>query len=219
MFIINKNIIKLVTFLLFTLGIAISAHAVPIDPISYDMQNGQSGSYTYWDEYYSGTGSTTTNLASLSGGLGDLTDGIIANTNWNLAEAPPGNGPYVGWSINPTITFHFGAPVSIDSITFYVDDPNGYGGVYAPSGFIINGIPYIVSDPAGSAPTSFTFSNLGLNLSDLTVTVNKRNNGWVFLSEVDFDGNSAAAVPEPSTLLLLGSGLVGLGYFIRRRRG
>ncbi|MFV2066020.1 MAG: hypothetical protein ACC645_03505 [Pirellulales bacterium] len=37
--------------------------------------------------------------ASLSGGLGDLTDGVIATENWYIVEPPDGpNGPYVGWN-------------------------------------------------------------------------------------------------------------------------
>lgn len=42
-------------------------------------------------------------------------------------------------------------------------------------------------------------------------------------SQVNFDNvrlNNDGVIPEPSTLLLLGSGLLGLGgYFVRRRRG
>jgi hypothetical protein len=47
-------------------------------PASYDMLNGESGSYTYYDDTYDGDGDTGTPLAPLSNGLGDLTDGVIA---------------------------------------------------------------------------------------------------------------------------------------------
>jgi hypothetical protein len=39
--------------------------------------------------------------------------------------------------------------------------------------------------------------------------------GYVGLSEVQF--NAAAPVPEPATMFLLGSGLIGVGVFVRRK--
>jgi hypothetical protein len=59
------------------------------------MLNGEGGpGNPYWDDTYNGAGSTTTDLAPLSGGLGQLTDGIIPTENFNLVEP---NGPYVAW--------------------------------------------------------------------------------------------------------------------------
>ena len=76
------------------------AAAGNVVPTSYDMLNGQTGSFTYWDDSYNGTGSPTTSGDLLTGGLGDLTDGVIATENWFSTP-----GPYVGWdSITPTIT-------------------------------------------------------------------------------------------------------------------
>lgn len=44
---------------------------------------------------------------------------------------------------------------------------------------------------------------------------------WIFVKDITnpsgYDRASRASVPEPSTLLLLGSGLVGLGYFSKKR--
>lgn len=181
------------------------------------MQNGETGSYNYWDETYSGSGNTTANGSFLSGGTGDLTDGIIAASSWNVTEPPAGNGPYVGWRhITPTITFHFSPKnVALDSITLYLDDRNGSGGVGAPSAVIIDGVIYDLSDPAGTGPFSVTLSNLGFYGSSVDVTLVDGVGSWVFLSEVTFDGEY---VPEPGVLGLTLFGLIAAGLGRRRKR-
>ncbi|WP_156797016.1 hypothetical protein [Nitrosomonas sp. Is79A3] len=81
-----------ITTLVF-LSAANSAYA-GLMPDSYSMLNGNTGSYNYWDETYTGSGCVTCDNAALTGGRGDLTDGIVATDNWFVTEAPAGNGPY-----------------------------------------------------------------------------------------------------------------------------
>jgi hypothetical protein len=196
----------------------VAASAAPILPTSYDMLNGNTGSYNYWDESYDGLGLTAVDNAPLTGGLGDLTDGVIAPDNWNVVEAPPGNGPYVGWTIDPVITFRFAPGDVVNSLTIYVDDSNGAGGVSVPDGIRINGGPLmLLTDPATATPLSFLFD--GLNLSGEIQLELIRKNQWLMLSEVEFDGVlHPTQVPEPGTLALLGTALTGLAIRLRRSR-
>ena len=205
-----------------SLTFANSANAVAIKPISYDMPNGTTGSYNYWDKNYTGNGNTTGDFAPLSGGLGDLTDGIIPTGNWSVEEPPRGgNGPYVGWrNIDPTIKFNFGGSTNIDSVTIYVDDSNGSGGVSVPGSVDLSMGGSVASinltDPPGSAPTSYTFSNLGFSGSSLDLTLNRKHYGsWIFLSEVTFEGSQqTTAVPTPALL----PGLIGMGITAVRKK-
>ena len=208
----NKKILANITTLVI-LGAASSAYAA-LTPDSYSMLNGNTGSYNYWDEIYSGAGCVTCDNAVLSGGRGDLTDGIIAADNWFVTEAPAGNGPYVGWTLDPTITFHWNAPVNVSSVTFHFDDSNGSGGVSAPASVDVNGINFPISDPAGSAPFAFVANGLSFTGNDLSVTIH-RSNAWVFLSEVEFN---VTPVPEPETYAMLLAGLGLVGFAIRRRK-
>lgn len=189
------------------------SHAVQVVPVSYSMANGASGTYQYWDDTYSGNGCITCDGSPLSGGRGDLTDGIIASSNWQITEAPAGPGPYVGWTnFNPTISFHFGQTVSIGSVTVYMDDSQ-FGGVVAPASVVIGSTTYPVIDPAGTAPFAFTVTGLNFVGTDLDVTVN-RNGQWVFLSEVQFQ----SPVPEAQSAWMLTMGLVTTAWVVRRRR-
>ena len=208
----NKKILANITTLVI-LGAASSAYAA-LTPDSYSMLNGNTGSYNYWDEIYSGAGCVTCDNAVLSGGRGDLTDGIIAADNWFVTEAPAGNGPFVGWALDPTITFHWNAPVNVSSVTFHFDDSNGSGGVSAPASVDVNGINFLISDPAGSAPFAFVANGLSFTGNDLAVTIH-RSNAWVFLSEVEFN---VTPVPEPETYAMLLAGLGLIGFAIRRRK-
>jgi hypothetical protein len=205
---------------LFRLGAALStclaAGSVAAGPDTYSVLNGNTGSYQYWDESYSGAGCVTCDNAPLSGGTGDLTDGIIATQNWFVTEAPPGNGPYVGWTIDPTFNFHWNATTSVDSVTFHLDDSDGAGGVSAPLSVVVNGMTFAVPEPSGSAPFAFTAQGLSFTGTDLAVSL-IRKNSWVFLSEVEFNA-VAAPIPEPETYALMLAGLGAVGFAARRRK-
>ena len=205
------NIVRLVAALAACLAAGSASAAV--QPDSYSMVNGNTGAYNYWDDTYSGAGCLTCDNSSLSGGRGDLTDGVIATANWFVTETS-GHGPYVGWTLDPTIVFHWNAPVTVNSVTLYLDDSDGAGGVSAPSAVVINGTSFSVPEPAGSAPFAFTASGLSLTGNDVTVEL-VRKNTWVFLSEAQF---GVAAVPEPGTYALMLAGLGAIGMVARRRK-
>ncbi len=197
----------------------LAAQAATVQPVSYDMRNGQTGSFNYWDDSYDGVGDNTIDGAFLSGGTGDLTDGVIATENWNVAETPRGpNGPYVGWvNIQPEITFNFAEVQDFTQATFYLDDSNGFGGVAPPSSITINGLTEIVADPSSGDPFAFVFDLTGLAPTDtLFVTMADGAGPWIFLSEVTFE-NSISAVPLPAGGLLLLTGLGAAGLMRRRK--
>ena len=208
-----KRFLTTVAITFAPITIATQANAGTLTPISYDMLNGETGWYTYHDDSYSGLGNKTTNLASLTGGLGDLTDGVIATSNWDVTP-----NLYVGWlTINPTITFHFANDVQINSLTLYSDS---YSTVSKPSSVAISmgGSSFnsgFLTDSSG--PGSYTFSGLDFTGKDLSLTLNHRyalGGNWVMASEVTFNGT--AAVPEPLTILGAGTA-IGFGAFFKRQ--
>ena len=160
-------------------------------PVSYDMLNGETGNYTYFDDTYNGSGNPQQPLSPLSGGLGDLTDGVIATQNWNIA-----NLPYVGWhTITPTITFHFAEEMRIHTVVLHVDDSNGAGGVYPPSLVRLTmggqSVQYTPVDPPGGEPFALTYSGLNLRGNTLELYLGRTGSNYLMLSEVEFFGAPA----------------------------
>jgi hypothetical protein len=203
-----------------------AAGAATINPVSYDTRNGDgqasSGSYNYWDLSYSGSGNTSTDAAPLSGGLGDLTDGVIAAQNWLFVENGSGTGPYVGWRRSngvPVITFKFSGNFVFSSMTLYLDDSDGNGGVDLPASADVAIGPwmnnFLIGSQAGGDPKAITLNLGGKAGDEVEVTLNYANE-WIFLSEVAFDGRQAA-VPEASTFALCGAGLALAALLSRRR--
>ena len=182
-------------------NVIISTLPEPVIPLSYDMRNGESDTYRYWDKQYPDPDSTT-DLGELSGGLGDLTDGIIANDNWDYVENLEGTGPYVGWrAINPTITFNFSGFVTIDTVRIHVDNSNR-GGVSLPTSVDISmggsvhsfAIPF---DNTDLDPRWLEFSGLGLSGNSLNLTLYDRSPAhvWIMLSEVAFYSGQPTNAP------------------------
>jgi hypothetical protein len=193
-----------------------------VSPVSYDMPNGYGqanlGSFNYWDVAYTGSGDTRQDFAPLSGGLGDLTDGVVATGRWDTVENLEGTGPYVGWAlIDPVITFHFAQAHTFSQVTVWHDDANGYGNVATPQAFTVTvgGLSqrFEITDPAGDAPFASTLV-LGPSFSGDTLSLQvHRFDTATMLSEVQI-----SAVPEPASAALLAAG-AGLLLAMRRRRG
>lgn len=190
------------------MGMSGSAWAGPLEPTSYDMLNGEEGTFTYYDEIYSGAGDPAVSLSPLSGGLGDLTDDVFAADNWFVVETAP-NGPYVGWTtIDPTITFNFAGPQIFDTVTIHVDDSDGAGTVSVPLKVEItvgsnSTQTFAIAEPGGSAPVSLAFA-VGGEVGDTVVVKVFRKTAFIMVSEVDFDGEPAGFSLDVEKTLLKG---------------
>ncbi|MBZ6377996.1 hypothetical protein B5C34_02065 [Pacificimonas flava] len=216
-------------FLTVALLLPLPAGAVQIVPDYYDTPNGDAGTYTYFDDSYDGLGDKTNRYGYLSGGSGDLTDGVIATQPWPVEEGPGGGKAYVGWiDADPVPVFHFADPAVIDSIVIHQDDADGVGGVdHIPrvgmsawrDGTVVFDQEYFFSDPAGTGPTAITLDTSAMpDVDRIALRMNRLRDGrdhWVFVSEIQFF--QADAIPSPASFGLLGLGaLTAAGL---RRRG
>lgn len=76
-----------------------------------------------------------------------------------------------------------------------------------------------LSNPnTGANWTQFTFQVAGTGSDTLQFTF-RDDPGWLALDNVSLTENSGQSVPEPSSLLLLGTGVLGLGGIVRRKLG
>ena len=211
---------------LFILGAVVAATpaiAAPIAVTSYSMPNGSgvanTGNFNYWDLNYTGAGTTNVANSPLSGGVGDLTDGVIASDFWFNTENNAGTGPYVGWvaatTLNPTVVFNFAGTPAINSIDIHLDNSHR-GSVFAPSAIWINGVNTPFTAPAiGTIGLgSFTGLNFGGNSLSLLFDQINPTTAWVFVNEVSFGG----VVPEPASWAMLITGFGLTGAMMRRRR-
>ena len=63
-----------------------------------------------------------------------------------------------------------------------------------------------------------SFDTLAFGTSPLNLSINALGDAWGDPLVADIQSGSVSAVPEPSTLILVGSGLVGLGYLRKKFR-
>ncbi|MEM1379371.1 MAG: hypothetical protein AAGH41_01975 [Pseudomonadota bacterium] len=204
-----------------TLGLAAvamvgCAHAAPITVSSYDTVNGDSGpSGGYWDDTYNGTGTVTQDGAPLTGGTGDLTNGIIDQDGWVVSELQSSASSYVGWLASSVdVTFNFDPGTVLDSVTVHFADSNGFAGVDYIDQVTVGGQVFTFTDPGNVLTSSLTVPLGGIVTQALTMTFESAG-AWIFISEVEFDGTQGmSAVPVPGAALLLGS---AVPFFLRRK--
>lgn len=193
-------------------AMANTSFAAIISPASYDLTNGQTGAFSYLDGTYAPSDSSDVPLYPLTGGKGELTDGVAPATPWQ--ETP---GPYVGWlTIDPSIRFHFDQLTQVNSVTLFLSDTLGSGGVNAPTSVTVanetTSVTQAITNPDGNTVFSVTVGDLAMTGESIDVSL-ERGEGWLMLSEVQIDG---VLVPEPLGAASWLLALIGLTVFRRR---
>ena len=218
-------------------------------PISYSMNNGDSHSFkTFHDDTYTGSGNRNVDTSFLSGGLGQLTDGLFGNDNF--LDTGCGGGSivsycWVGWvNTSPVvITFDLGAVKDISQVNVHGSDWNTDQIQFwdtAVYSFSNDGVSFgstitrntVASDhiPVPGDPLHNEAHFINQNVTDtarfvqiqLSPDFNTGGNAgrFIFVDEVQIFGPDPVGgqTPEPATITMLTGGLLA-GLYFRRRSG
>jgi hypothetical protein len=180
---------------------------------------------------YDGTGQGATPSVSFAdtGGI-ELTNGLLpqstafSDSQWvGFADDPPDDT-----AAQPRITFRLDDQYALDKmvLTYLHSTTQASGTITAPEEVLVsvsrNGVDF--STPISLMPfDQSSGDSVRRAVADLTglagdfVRLDFRNTSqWTFFSEVSFTGT---VIPEPSSVLLLALGLIGLLLLARRRTG
>lgn len=191
------------------LVVALSAWAVvPSEAVLLTFEGVGNGAPV--DGFYSGSGITfTTNalgvIDSDAGGGGNIANEPSPSTGMYFVSGPVTMDSVMGFK---TFSLKYSANQPGGSVSLF-DGPNGTG-LFLGSITLFT-TPSGLGDPNGGAFGTWFFGSITMPFYAHSAVFSGPDNHIVF------DNVDVAAVPEPGTLLLLGSGMAGLALKRRRR--
>ncbi len=189
------------TLALLLLTAALAAADV-LSPVSYATTNGKlgPGGLLYRDDAYSGNGDPKQDNSRLSGGLGQLSDGVQSCSDDPGKDCGGGPGwPWVGWQSDPTITFTFGNRNDFKTVRIYTANrPNAGAHMWktATVSFSDDGVTF--RDYFIHTTTKVDVANHKARYIDIPVNASARvvrvhlvrdaPDSWVVIDNVTFEG-------------------------------